>query len=51
MIAVTLATPKPDKSITDGFDEASRLARVAEANPELNIATAQEKIEEGNIKA
>ena len=51
MIAVTLATPEPDKSITDGFDEASRLARVAEANPELNIATAQEKIEEGNIKA
>lgn len=51
IIAVTLATPEPEKSITEGFDEASRLARVAEANPELNIATAQEKIEEGSIKA
>ena len=47
MIIVTLATKAPTADITESFDEASRLARVAEDNPDLDIETAANKIDAG----
>lgn len=51
LITVTLATPAPDKKIVESFDEASRLARIAEAHPELTIANAHDELEDDMMKA
>lgn len=49
MVVVTLLTSPPVQEILDEFDEATRLSKVAEDNPDLDISTAKNKIEAGEI--
>ncbi|QGU07053.1 Sodium/proline symporter [Corynebacterium occultum] len=44
LIGVTLATSSPQPEITEEFDEAVRLSKAAEENPELEISETKEKI-------
>jgi sodium/proline symporter len=44
MVIVTLNTKEPDDEVVTEFDEATRLARLAESDKNLDIATAREQI-------
>ncbi|WP_313504456.1 sodium/proline symporter PutP [Corynebacterium variabile] len=44
MVIVTLNTREPDEEVVTEFDEATRLARLAESDKNLDIASARDKI-------
>ncbi|MCL0120944.1 sodium/proline symporter PutP [Corynebacterium pygosceleis] len=49
MVVVSLLTAPPSRGVTREFDEAARLAKLADENPELAVEEVQAKAEKGEI--
>lgn len=47
---VSLLTGGPSQEVQDEFDEATRLSKVAEANPDMEIETAKAKVDNGEMR-
>lgn len=44
MVVVSLATPAPPASVRSAFDRATKLTKVSQAHPELEVSEVQEKL-------